>query len=172
MLHLRVITPTDLADRVLALLDADVGATNVVVLRGVARDPAGDLISSDVAREAANGVLDGLSGLGVRERGSITLEGIDTAMSAAVDRAEARAPGHGEDAVVWEQVEATINEESALSWAFLIFLTIATMIAGIGVLLDEPILIVGAMVVGPEFGPLAGICVALVQRQWNQLRRS
>ncbi len=172
MLHLRVITPADLADRVLGLLDADVGATNVVVLRGAARDPAGDLISSDVARETANGVLDGLTALGLRERGSITLEEIDTAISAAVDRAEERAPGHGQDAVVWEQVESTLNEESALSWSFLTFLTIATMIAGIGVLLDEPILIVGAMVVGPEFGPLAGICVALVQRQWHQLRRS
>lgn len=172
MLHLRVITPADLADRVLDLLDADVGATNVVVWRGVARDPAGDLISSDVARESANGVLDGLSELGLRERGSITLEEIDTALSAAVDRAEERAPGHGQDAVVWEQVESTIDEESALSAAFLTFLTIATMIAGIGVLLDEPILIVGAMVVGPEFGPLAGICVALVERQWHQLRRS
>jgi uncharacterized hydrophobic protein (TIGR00271 family) len=172
VLHLRVITPADVADDVLDLLDADVGATNVVVLRGVARDPAGDLISADVAREAANDVLDGLSGLGLRERGSITLQEIDTALSAAVDRAEQGAPGHGQDAVVWEQVESTINEESALSVAFLTFLTIATMIAGIGVLLDEPILIVGAMVVGPEFGPLAGICVALVQRQWQQLRRS
>ena len=172
MLHLRVITPADIADDVLDLLDADVGATNVVVLRGVARDPAGDLISADVAREAANDVLDGLSGLGLRERGAITLQEIDTALSAAADRAEERAPGHGQDAVVWEQVESTINEESALSVAFLTFLTIATMIAGIGVLLDEPILIVGAMVVGPEFGPLAGICVALVQRQWHQLRRS
>jgi uncharacterized hydrophobic protein (TIGR00271 family) len=172
VLHLRVITPPDVADRVLDLLHADVGATNVVVLRGAARDPAGDLISADVVREAANDVLDGLFGLGLRERGSITLQEIDTALSAGVDRAEQRAPGHGQDAVVWEQVESTINEESALSAAFLTFLTIATMIAGIGVLLDEPILIVGAMVVGPEFGPLAGICVALVQRQWQQLRRS
>jgi uncharacterized hydrophobic protein (TIGR00271 family) len=31
--------------------------------------------------------------------------------------------------------------------------------------LDSPILIVGAMVVGPEFGPIAGFCVALVQRR-------
>ena len=30
------------------------------------------------------------------------------------------------------------------------------LIAAVGMLLDQPILIVGAMVVGPEFGPLAG----------------
>jgi hypothetical protein len=32
------------------------------------------------------------------------------------------------------------------------------------VLLDQPILIVGAMVVGPEFGPLAALCLGLLQR--------
>ena len=38
------------------------------------------------------------------------------------------------------------------------------MIAACGVVLDNAILIVGAMAVGPEFGPLAGVCTALVQR--------
>ncbi len=46
------------------------------------------------------------------------------------------------------------------------------MIAGIGVLLDQPILIVGAMVVGPEFGPIAGLCVALALRERALAARS
>ena len=41
----------------------------------------------------------------------------------------------------------------------------AMQIAAVGIVLDQPILIVGAMVVGPEFGPLAAICVALVRRE-------
>ena len=41
----------------------------------------------------------------------------------------------------------------------------AMQIAAVGIVLDKPILIVGAMVVGPEFGPLAGLCVAMVRRQ-------
>ena len=45
------------------------------------------------------------------------------------------------------------------------FMIVATMIAGIGVMLDQPILIVGAMVVGPEFGPLVALCVGLVTRR-------
>jgi len=44
-------------------------------------------------------------------------------------------------------------------------MVIATLIAGFGIVLDSPILIVGAMVVGPEFGPIAGFCVAAVQRR-------
>jgi uncharacterized hydrophobic protein (TIGR00271 family) len=45
-------------------------------------------------------------------------------------------------------------------------------IAAVGIILDQPILIVGAMVVGPEFGPLAGLCVALVNLQGRLARRS
>ena len=41
---------------------------------------------------------------------------------------------------------------------------LATMIAACGVVLDNAILIVGAMAVGPEFGPLAGVCTAIVKR--------
>ncbi len=40
----------------------------------------------------------------------------------------------------------------------------AMQIAAVGIYFNQPILIVGAMVVGPDFGPIAGVCVALVQR--------
>jgi uncharacterized hydrophobic protein (TIGR00271 family) len=45
-------------------------------------------------------------------------------------------------------------------------------ITAVGIVLDQPILIVGAMVVGPEFVPLAAISVALVNRQAPLARRS
>lgn len=154
------------------MLENEVGATALVVAPGVGRSPRGDLITCDLAREAANGVLGQLRELGLRERGTVTLEHLDAALSTAADRAEELAPGHGQDAIVWEQVEEAVSEESSLSWTFLAFICIATLIAGIGVLLDQPILIVGAMVVGPEFGPLAGICVALAHRRFGVLHRS
>ena len=47
----------------------------------------------------------------------------------------------------------------------------AMLIAAVGILLDQPILIVGAMVVGPEFGPLAGLCVALVNAAGSGWRK-
>jgi len=49
---------------------------------------------------------------------------------------------------------------------------IAALIAAVGILIDSPILIVGAMVVGPEFGPIAGFCVAIVQRRGDLAARS
>jgi uncharacterized hydrophobic protein (TIGR00271 family) len=51
-------------------------------------------------------------------------------------------------------------------------MVLAALIAAVGIFLDSPILIVGAMVVGPEFGPIAGVCVALVRRQASLARRS
>ena len=51
-------------------------------------------------------------------------------------------------------------------------MVLAMQIGAVGILLDQPILIVGAMVVGPEFGPLAGLCVALVERRPDFARRS
>jgi uncharacterized hydrophobic protein (TIGR00271 family) len=76
------------------------------------------------------------------------------------------------DAVVWEDVEARTSEETQLSINFVEFMMIATLIGAVGILLDSPILIVGAMVVGPEFGPIAALCVALVQRRADLAKRS
>jgi uncharacterized hydrophobic protein (TIGR00271 family) len=51
-------------------------------------------------------------------------------------------------------------------------MVLATLIAAIGILTASQILIIGAMVVGPEFGPLAALCVALVQRRAAMAARS
>jgi uncharacterized hydrophobic protein (TIGR00271 family) len=49
---------------------------------------------------------------------------------------------------------------------------LACLLASTAILLDSAILLVGAMVVGPEFGPLAGLCVAAVQRRRDLVKRS
>ncbi len=46
------------------------------------------------------------------------------------------------------------------------------LLAAVAILLDQPVLLVGAMVVGPEFGPLAGLCVAVVEKRGRLARRS
>lgn len=164
MLHLRLITPSGTTDAVVRLIGATVGTAHLVVLPGAARDPAGDLVLCDVAREAADDLLTGLRELGLDRTGSIAVGSIDLSLSERADRAEEDAPGEGADAVVWEQLSEATHEESTLSVTYLAFITLATMIAACGVVLDNAILIVGAMAVGPEFGPLAGVCTALVQR--------
>jgi uncharacterized hydrophobic protein (TIGR00271 family) len=164
MLHLRLITPPDRTDEVVRLLDTTVGTAHLVVLPGAARSPAGDVVMCDVAREAGDDLINALRGLGLQRHGAITAEAIDLSLSEYADRAEEEAPGEAADAVLWEQLQEATHEESTLSVTYVAFITLATMIAACGVVLDNAILIVGAMAVGPEFGPLAGICTAAVQR--------
>ncbi|MDQ8704343.1 DUF389 domain-containing protein [Streptomyces sp. LHD-70] len=164
MLHLRLITPPDRTDDAVRLIEETVGTAHLAVVPGAARDPRGDLVLCDVAREATDQLLAGLRSLGLDKDGAISLENLDLCLSERADRAEADAPGEGADAVVWEQLTDATHEESTLSLTYVAFLTLATMIAACGVVLDNAILIVGAMAVGPEFGPLAGICTAVVRR--------
>ncbi|MEU5896099.1 MULTISPECIES: DUF389 domain-containing protein [Streptomyces] len=164
MLHLRLITPPDRTDDVVDLIEGTVGTTHLAVLPGAARNPAGDVVMCDVAREAGDELIGGLRGLGIDESGSIAVETIDLSLSRRAEEAADDAPGEGADAVLWEQLADATHEESTLSVTYVAFITLATMIAACGVVLDNAILIVGAMAVGPEFGPLAGFCTALVRR--------
>jgi hypothetical protein len=165
MLHLRLITPAGRTEDVVRLIETTVGTTHLVVLPGAARDPAGDVVMCDVAREAGDELIHGLRGLDLDRTGSVAVEDIGLSLSRRADEAEAEAPGEGADAVLWEGLTEATHEESTLSVTYVAFITLATMIAACGVVLDNAILIVGAMAVGPEFGPLAGLCTALVRRR-------
>jgi len=164
MLHLRLITPAGWTENVVRVIGETVGTTHLVVLPGAARDPAGDVVMCDVAREAGDELIGSLREMGLDEVGSIAVGSIDLSLSRRADEAEKDAPGEGADAVLWEQLSDATHEESTLSATYVAFLTLATMIAACGVVLDNAILIVGAMAVGPEFGPLAGLSTAIVRR--------
>jgi uncharacterized hydrophobic protein (TIGR00271 family) len=172
VLHLRVICPPEHTEAVVARLREHPGVAHVVLLPGAAVLPAGDMVEADVAREAVDDLIAVLCELGVDHSGGITLEQIDTALSDAADKAEENAPGDGTDAVVWEELLARTGDESRLNATFMAFLAIACLLAAVGVITDSPVTIVGAMVVGPEFGPLAAIAVGLVRRRWDLVRRA
>jgi uncharacterized hydrophobic protein (TIGR00271 family) len=172
VLHLRVISPQEHTETVVEALREHPGVAHVVLLPGAAVVPAGDVIEADIAREATDEVVAKLCELGIDHSGGVTLEQIDTALSDAADKAEENAPGDGADAVVWEELLARTGEESRLNVTFLAFLAISCLLAAVGVITDSPVTIVGAMVVGPEFGPLAAIAVGLVRRRWDLVRRA
>ncbi len=172
MIHLRIVTRGGKTDGALELLEGSHSVCNVVYLPGAARSPEGDLILADVAREDASVVISDLRELGIAEDGAISLDEIDTQISEHAERAVERAKGAPADAVVWEEVEARTNENVELSATFLAFMLIAALLAAVGIYQDSAILIVGAMVVGPEFGPLAGFCVAAVQKRGALALRS
>jgi uncharacterized hydrophobic protein (TIGR00271 family) len=172
VLHLRVITPEGLRDDVLDLLRSEVGVANLILHPGAALEPPGDEITADIARECANGLVRSLKELDVQHRGAITLEVLDTVLSTRAHRAEDEAAGDPADALVWDELIARTRDEATLSVTFVLFLTFACLLAAIGAVTDSTVTVVGAMVLGPEFGPLAAVSVALVRRRGDLARRA
>ena len=172
MLHLQVVVPDELREPVLSMLTAEPGVAHVALYRGAGIRPAGDVLSADIARESANEILEKLKALRVAQRGAITMEVIDTVVSRSAHHAERTARGDPADALIWEELIERTREESSLNLTFLAFLCLACMIAAVGVVTNSAVTVVGAMVVGPEFGPLAALSVALVRRRIDLARRA
>ena len=166
-MHLRLIVPPLLTETVVAQLVETPGVVHLVRGSGTSMNPAGHIVLCDVVREAANDVIERLQDLGVHHDGAIMIEVVAVAISDAAEAAEMASPGKGGDALVWEYIEALSRDESTLTVSFVLFMSIAATIAAIGVLLDSAILVIGAMVVGPDYGPLASACVSLVRRRWS-----
>jgi uncharacterized hydrophobic protein (TIGR00271 family) len=165
MVHLRIVVPSYQAEHTLDLLNNTPSVCNLIYLERAARRPEGDVILCDVAREDASVIISDLRELDIDTEGSIAMEIIDSQVSAAAIEAVKSASGMPSDAVVWEEVESRTSEEVEMSFSFLAFMVLAMLIAAVGIFTDQIILIIGAMIVGPEFGPIAGLCVAAVQRQ-------
>jgi hypothetical protein len=106
VLHLRLVVPSDRVDDVCDLLTGSDVVTNVVRFPGAAIDPAGDVVLANVARESASGVIEALRERDLERLGSISAYEVTLSLSDRARAAEEAAPGHGTDAVVWEEVEA------------------------------------------------------------------
>jgi uncharacterized hydrophobic protein (TIGR00271 family) len=167
MQHLRVNSPRELTPDVLAVLREEPAVSSLSCARGASLEPEGDLVEADVAREAVNDVVDRIRDLGVHLTGTLQIQPVATWLSQAGLEAEQRTPGSSADAVVWADVTQRAYEESELNWTYLSFMTFATLIAGIAIVLDSQILVIGAMVLGPEFVAIAALGLALVRRRYS-----
>jgi uncharacterized hydrophobic protein (TIGR00271 family) len=172
VLHLRVSTTAALSADVVELLKGEPAVSSLAVLRGASVVPEGDVILADIAREGVNEVVNRLRELGVPENGTIQLEPMNAWLSQRGFDAERRTPGSSADAVVWVEVTQRAYEDSELNWTYLSFMSLATLIASIAIVLDSQILIIGAMVLGPEFVPIAALGLALVRRRRRLFQRA
>lgn len=172
MLHLRIYAPTALTASVTQVLREEPTVSSLAVLKGASVRPPGDLVLADVPRETANLVVDRLRETGVHAHGSIQLEPVHAWISRAGFEAEKAAPGAEADAIVWVDVIHRAYEESQMTFAYATFMIFATLIASIGIILDSQILVIAAMVLGPEFGAVAALGIALVRKRVGLLRHA
>ncbi len=172
MIHLRVVSPPDLTGTLVPMLHSESAVMNLTVLPGAVSHPDGDAVQFDVLHGAANEVIGHLRDLGLEQRGSIVLENVDTSISAYADRAIARRGRFQQFAPVWAEVEARIALEGTFPPSWYSLLVIAGLIGAVGILTNSQILIVGAMVVGPEYGAILSLAFGLTRRDFSRVRRS
>ena len=170
MIHVRAVSPPDVTAELLGSLSSRSGVLNMLVLPGVARRPDGDAVQFDVIAAEANEVLEDLRRLGVAQRGSIVIDDIGTELSERADEAEARAPRALRLSPVWEQAEARIRAGGRYPPSWFVLLTIAGLIAAVGIFTNSQILIVGAMVVGPEYSAIISVALGIDERDGTRIR--
>ena len=163
MLRVRVVSPAGLTGQLLERLSAAPGVQNLMVLPGAARRPEGDAVDFDLSDGAANPVFRELRSLGLARQGSISVERVDATLTEAGPAREAGALQR-ETAPVWEMVEAIIRGGAAYPPSFYALLTIAGLIGAVGILTNSQILIVGALVVGPEYSAIIAVALGFGSR--------
>ena len=170
MLHVRTVTPNDISARVVGLLESNPGVFSLTVLPAAVRNPDGDVIEFDILTSSANDVLAALRSLGVDRRGSIAIDTITTSISEVASAAAAGSP-YQESAPVWEEVEATIRSQGTYPPSFYGLLVISGLIAAVGIMTNSQILVVGAMVVCPDYGAIANIALGINKGNRQRVRR-
>ena len=149
------------------MLAADPGVINLVVMRAAATGPDGDAVQFDLTNASANSVLKHLRDLGLSRYSPVVLETVDAAL-ADESKQQAQDPSyHGDQAPVWELVQARIRADAQYSPSFFLLLTFAGLIGASGILTNSQILVVGAMVVGPEYSAIIAVALGIDRRRWQ-----
>jgi uncharacterized hydrophobic protein (TIGR00271 family) len=135
------------------------GARHVSVVAGTLEGSA--LVTADVQAARADEALAAVRGVGV------ALEDISLLRFDAIGPQPANAEPV---ALVWADLlgQARVNARTAVR--YLVFMAVAGVIAGFGVIDENQILIVGAMAVSPDLLPITAACTGLVLRRWSLIR--
>jgi uncharacterized hydrophobic protein (TIGR00271 family) len=120
-------------------------------------------VTAEVDASAAEQVLDSLEALGV-PAGEMGLARRDWIQPAGARMTAA-------SVLMWADVLSTARIQSRVVGRHLGLMAVAGVIAGYGVVIDNPILIVGAMAVSPDLVPLIAASIGIVSGRWGLVRR-
>ncbi|HWG64176.1 MAG TPA: DUF389 domain-containing protein [Streptosporangiaceae bacterium] len=165
MLHVRVVCPAGQSADLLDTLSGSAGVRNLVLLPGAGRQPEGDWVCFDVHDGAANPVLHALRDLKLSHERPISVQRVDAVIGGAARRVGEIGSARREVAPVWEMVDATIRTGANYAPSFFVLMGIAGLIGAVGILTNSQILIVGAMVVGPEYTAIIATALGIANRE-------
>ena len=161
MLHLRIYGLSGLMTEVGKGLDGGGAVRHLALAPGVR--PGHALLTAEVSADSADEVLDFIISHGIARE--------DIAL-ARLDEIGPVAPGGFGTTLIWADVLGQARRNSRAVSRYLVFMTVAGVIAAFGVIEVNSTLIVGAMAVSPDTLPIAAACVGLVTGHGRLARRA
>ena len=166
MLRLRLAVRDDRADAVTEALEGTGGVHRIVALNPE-RAGTGIVLAADVTPSVADQVMELIRAWEIGEADYLLTR---QEVIAPAPHRTGRFPPAAEFA--WVEVMGEARAHSRPLGRYLALMSVAAVIAALGVIRDNPLLIVGAMAVSPDLLPVCALCVAIVGRRWPLARRA
>jgi uncharacterized hydrophobic protein (TIGR00271 family) len=161
---LRISCPSARTASIVAILrDAAMAADVVVVPRSPDHD-GGDLVLAEVERSGVDPFLVVVKELHGTADVRVTMQDAEQLLPA---------PEIGplvDDQVVWAKVNQDIRESSRPSIVNLLLISLAAIIAAVGIIEDQLLYIVGAMAISPDYLLISEVNIAIVRRDIGRVR--
>ncbi len=163
MFLMRVLAPPVATTEVVAALESLDGVSNVVV-GGITHDRGLQVINADVPTYAAD------SAFLVLEQAGIDPDSVTMVRQSAVRPIERGRTSRWTvelraNSLVWAEAIETARENAVLSPRYALLMVTAGVIATFGIILRNPILLVGAMATSPDLLPLSAFCIGVVGKR-------
>ena len=156
MLQLRVFGAASDMGQVAERLGTLPGSTHVIRTGDDGSDHAS--VTADLGDDAADAALDAVRRLGVPSEDVVLLR---------LDSIGPTHSGRSLATVVWTDMLSQAGTNARLLARYLVFIGIAGLIAGFGVIYQNSILIVGAMAISPDMLPITATSTGIVLRRWR-----
>ncbi|WP_410217131.1 DUF389 domain-containing protein [Paracoccus sp. (in: a-proteobacteria)] len=133
------------------------GVARILLQRGVAQRPEGDVVTIEAANQASEDILNILSDLGLLHSGAVSISEPNATVCAD---AAGTINEEGNDAI-WEEIGAMMRQDTNPSFNFLALMALSGAVAVFGIVSDTIHVVVGAMLIAPGFEPLLRIVFGL-----------
>jgi uncharacterized hydrophobic protein (TIGR00271 family) len=127
----------------------------------------GAVVEADLRLDAADSVVAILETLGVPSDDFVISH-----LEVVAPAPEAKARLGAGEAFAWVEVLGEARRQARPLARYFVLMAVAGVVAGLGVIQGNAILIVGAMAVSPDLLPLCSVCVGLVGRRGRLARRA
>ncbi|HYY44443.1 MAG TPA: DUF389 domain-containing protein, partial [Actinomycetota bacterium] len=168
MLSLRVAVPRERLSDITAILSSGDGIANVVDL-GADLLSGDRVITAEVEPEAADALLKRLAAAGIATEDARLYELTETGAAGHPAKLVELAD---KDSLVWAAVEEQAHRVSTIRPSYIAYMVVAGIVAAIGILQKQSILIVGAMALSPDLGPVSAACVGVAGRNLRLLLKA